>query len=311
MSSRRLLLATGWCAVPFVAAVSAIAHGEVSPHEFEDVAKKMGEAQKVQSLALLPGGRLESLQPAAPGNGFDTNESRLENLVRREPVPLAHPVAGHGTPEGRGVLARGTRLSTDPVDLAASSSKTFAGIDPDEEAEIEDYAEACRQERARLSARLAAAAAASSSLLKDANISAETQAAEDDPCKLLNDRIAKAMPGHVVVEAPAIVDANGKKIEVPVATTASPEEETHSKAKKIAVVCSLMVAVAFVTVCCVGGFYFRSLNKKNAAAKEGLVGGRAGSRYADKRKNRGQTSGQEEAAIEQAPSVKSDPDPDF
>merc|ERR1719408_815527 len=83
-------------------------------------------------------------------------------------------------------------------------------------------------------------------LLATGNISAETLAAEADPCKALNDRLSNAMEGHT------IVDKNGHRIEVPLTTTVSPISEEEAQLKKAVTI--FLSACGFVGVCMIAIF---------------------------------------------------------
>jgi len=131
----------------------------------------------------------------------------------------------------------------------------------------EEVNKACQEARAMLEARNSSRSPTidTAILIATGNISAETLAAEADPCKALDDKLGAPMEGHVIV-----ITANhgGGQMEVPISTTPAPlseEEKQIQRAMYIFLGSCLVVAV------CMIGFFFATIyivrHKKELADK--------------------------------------------
>lgn len=169
------------------------------------------KAAGVKSVSMSSGGAMQGLQSReAPPHAA--------HAMRREPL-------------GANGAFAGGRLASDMVDLLANTDGSAPTND--------EVVEACKEARAVLAARRASENSTidMAVLLATANISAETLAAEADPCKALNDRLATAMAGHVIVAG---------RDEVPISTTTSPLTKEQEDIEKL--------VRFFVGTCCVVAF---------------------------------------------------------
>jgi len=158
--------------------------------------------------------------------------------MRREPLGSAHVATG----DHRQIV---NKIVADLVNLVATRG--------DAAPTQSEVGEACKNARSLMAARRTSedvavlAQAAAPAPAAAPGISADTLAAEADPCKFVNDALANALDGHVIVD-----DTTGAvKIEVPATTTIGPDGEEIKQieqALKIFVGCCGIVGFCMVFV---------------------------------------------------------------
>lgn len=233
------------------------------------------EAAHIAARAALV--RSEQLEPAAAGSRLANDIVDLLVTTRSQELNAAEMKKG------------GVRLANDLADLLNKR-------DISDPASIDEVRKACSEAKALLAARVKSRhdGGLTNVLLATGNISAETLAAEADPCQALNDRLNNAMEGHT------IVDKNGHRIEVPLTDeTVSPLSEEEQQLKKAVTV--FLSSCAFVGVCMIFIFIITlvMMNKKKKKAKEDA-------------KARAEASQAEASAVDNtAVSAGNDDDPDF
>lgn len=204
---------------------------------------------------LSPGGSVHQVQPEA---AHVAAASAASNMRRQKLGAVTVVARESGTQNG---LANGLRS------LLAGPNK-------------EDVKKACKHARAMMAARrlLSRSPTIDTAMLIARhiarNISAETLAAEADPCAALEDKLGAPMEGHVIVISP---QHGGGKVEVPLETTPAPltaEEQQMRRAFWIFIGGCISVGVCMIGIFAAAVYI---LNRNKIAAKLAAVAERGGS----------------------------------
>jgi len=158
------------------------------------------------------------------------------------------------------------RLANDLVNLLA---------DPNNE----EVKKACKEARAMLDARklLARSPTVDTAILIARNISAETLAAEADPCKALEDKLGAPMEGHVIV---ITAQHGGGKVEVPISDLTAPSPLSEEEEKMQRALYIFVGSCVLLGVCMIGTFaatVYTMTHKKELAAKLAALAEKKGS----------------------------------
>jgi hypothetical protein len=143
-----------------------------------------------------------------------------------------------------------------------------------EHPELKDLEQECKERMMNLLEKISQAAAGdkqaliqarqlaswSSSRASSRNISEVTEKAESAACQLLADALAKALPGHVIINGEGTTN-----LEVPI-TTSGPKEE-ESSGSKTAGIAGLIVGGVLIFCCLIMVIMSKCVKKKDAKNK--------------------------------------------